>query len=884
MRATRFGAAALVFAVVAGLAGPTGLVVAGSAQAATSPVKAVATSPSPGDRFATPQTTISFRGITPAGLGSVRVIGSRSGVHRGRLVADPAGATIFRPRIPFVPGERVTVRTGVPIAGAGGDSFSFTVAHVAPNAPEVLPPGSGTGPDATVSTSPEPPSPAGSSRTAATCTPRLPTYHSEPYLLPPGACVNQAAAGTAPGYLFATPAGTGKRGDGAAIFDNRGDLIWYDPVNAPYVHNLEGVTYDSQSMLAFFQGANGSGHGYGEYVLMNRHYQVVSYIRAGNGDQADLHDLTITPQDTALIGCYVPVTMDLTAYGGTANQIVYDYVVQEIDVATGNVLFSWDSLQHVPVTASDYPVPANGAPFDYFHGNSIALTTGGNLLISGRNVSAVYDVNRSTGAITWQLGGTNSSFTLATGQKWFCYQHDVREVAPNTITIFDDGGVGPSTCPNHQSRALTVSINTTSHTATITRDLRHRPPLHAGYLGTNQLLPNGDTFVSWGNLAEITEYNPAEKPIFDMSFSGMTYRTFRVPWTGVPEYPPAVATRKGPGNTVVVYMSWNGDTQVKSWRVLAGSTLSSMRPVGPVKRKASFETKITVNTSARLIEVRARSGSGRTLATSLAVPTNYTPPRSGYYVGTQTGNVYNFDAPFEGSLILRHTKPAATLVGTVTPPTGRGYYLPSAAGNVYNFGARFYGSPAISGTTLSTPVVGMAAYRGTGYYVVTSGGDVYNYGKAPFQGSPQHSGVTATSPISGIAVDPKGGYWLVEQNGGVLNYGAPWYGSARGRSLSGPVVGIAAEPSGDGYLLVTSTGNVYNFGRAAYHGSPADAVVNLSSPVVGIATQRVTGARQQPTGYYVVCANGNVYNFGVFLPGSPNGPLLPSNADGMGTR
>jgi hypothetical protein len=405
VRVTCAGVAALAVAVVAGLAGPIA-VTSGLAGAATSRAKTVAVSPSPGDRFATPQTTISFRGVTPAALGTVHVTGSRSGVHPGSLVADPEGATIWKPRAPFVPGERVTVHTDVTIAGARGNSFYFTVAHIAPRAPEVLPLESGTGTGATVSASATPHGPASSSprsQVAATCKPGLISFRSEPDLLPPGDCVNQAATGTAPGFLFVDPKGTGNRGNGAAILNNQANLIWYDPVNEPKVHNLETVTYNGQPMLAFYQGNGAGAHGVGEFVLMNEHYQVVSYIRASNGDEADLHELTITPQNTALIGSYVPVKMNLTAYGGKASQVVDNYVVQEIDVATGNVLFSWNSLDHVPVTYSDYAVPGNGSTFDYFHGNSIALTSDGNLLISGRNVSAVYDVNRTTGAVIWEL-------------------------------------------------------------------------------------------------------------------------------------------------------------------------------------------------------------------------------------------------------------------------------------------------------------------------------------------------------------------------------------------------------------------------------------------------------------------------------------------------
>jgi hypothetical protein len=890
MRVAFAGVAALAVAVATGVAGSSALA-AGRGTASSARAPAAAVSPSPGDRFATPQTTISFRGVTPAVLGQVRVTGSRSGVHPGSLVADPDGATIWKPRAAFAAGERVTVNTGVRIAGTGGDSFSFTVARIAAHAPEVLPPDSGTGPRAVVRTAAAPSARSGSARSsgsrraASACKLGLSAFRSEPALTPPGDCVNRAAVRTARGDLFVTPGGTGSRGNGAAIVDNHGHLLWYDPVNAALVDNLEPVTFRGQRMLAFYQGSNLGGHGNGEFVLMNSHYQVVSYIRAGNGVQADLHELTITPQNTALVGAYVPVQMDLTAEGGTATQVVYDYVVQEIDIATGNVLFSWDSLSSVPIADSEFAVPTDGSAFDYFHGNSIALTSGGNLLISGRNVSAVYNVSRKTGAVVWELGGKHSSFKLApSGQQWFCYQHFARQPHSNVITLFDDGGQGPAACPNHASRGLTLTLNTASHTATVTRALQHSPALSAGFLGSYQNLRNGDSLISWGELAKVTEFSATGKPNFEMTVSGATYRAFRAPWAGSPYYPPAVASVRRKGNAVTVFASWNGDTQVASWQILAGASPSSLHRVGGLVRKTGFETGIGVTTSAPLVAARAEDASGKVLATSPAVPARYLPRRRGYYLGTQAGDVLGFGAPTDGSLVTAGRKAAAALVGIAVPPVGRGYYLVSSAGNIYNFAAPFDGSLPVLGRTPASPVVGLGAFRRSGYYLATAGGNVYNFGKAPFDGSPASSGTKLASAVSGIAVGPKGGYWLATQAGGVLNFRAPWHGSMTGKTLPAPVVGIAAEPDGRGYLLVTSKGNVYNFGSARWLGSPAASAVHLASPVVGIATEQATRARQQPAGYYVVCANGDVYNFGTFLPGSPDGETLPAPIDGVGSR
>jgi hypothetical protein len=72
--------------------------------------------------------------------------------------------------------------------------------------------GVGTGPRATVSAAAAPSRRVSSSLpslVAGTCKPRLASFRSEPGLLPPGACVNKAAAGTARGYLFVTPKAPG---------------------------------------------------------------------------------------------------------------------------------------------------------------------------------------------------------------------------------------------------------------------------------------------------------------------------------------------------------------------------------------------------------------------------------------------------------------------------------------------------------------------------------------------------------------------------------------------------------------------------------------------------------------------------------------------------
>src|ERR1700730_7307873 len=67
------------------------------------------------------------------------------------------------------------------------------------------------------------------------------------------------------------------------------------------------------------------------------------------------------------------------------------------------------------------------------------------------------------------------------------------------------------------------------------------------------------------------------------------------------------------------------------------------------------------------------------------------------------------------------------------------------------------------------------------------------------------------APIVGMAATPSGaGYMLVATDGGVFAFGdAAFRGSMGGRALAAPIVGMTVTPSGGGYFLVASDGGVF---------------------------------------------------------------------------
>ena len=91
-------------------------------------------------------------------------------------------------------------------------------------------------------------------------------------------------------------------------------------------------------------------------------------------------------------------------------------------------------------------------------------------------------------------------------------------------------------------------------------------------MGDTQPLPGGNVFVGWGSEPYFSEYSRSGKLLFEGELPGpdLTYRATLEQWVGLPLSPPVGAARQTDGKTTV-YASWNGATEVVSWRVLAGA-------------------------------------------------------------------------------------------------------------------------------------------------------------------------------------------------------------------------------------------------------------------------------------------------------------------------
>ena len=111
--------------------------------------------------------------------------------------------------------------------------------------------------------------------------------------------------------------------------------------------------------------------------------------------------------------------------------------------------------------------------------------------------------------------------------------------------------------------------------------------------------------------------------------------------------------------------------------------------------------------------------------------------------------------------------------------------------------------------------------------------------------------------ITGSAATPTGaGYWLVDSGGDVFSFGdARFAGSAGGRSLRKPVVAIVPTRSGNGYWEVGADGAVFAFGDAVAPAGDRLPGMKLKAPVVG-------AARVGANGLELAAADGAVFPLG----------------------
>lgn len=222
------------------------------------------------------------------------------------------------------------------------------------------------------------------------------------------------------------------------------------------------------------------------------------------------------------------------------------------------------------------------------------------------------------------------------------------------------------------------------------------------------------------------------------------------------------------------------------------------------------------------LDIPAGAGPGAIQVSTAQGLVSNTVPFSGIsrgaYALSSNGTVTTSgNAPFYGDLSTVGASTSSPAVQLIPTPTYQGYWILTQSGQVYAFGNATSFSSQIPS---SSQAVAMAAMpSGQGAFVLTQNGTVYALGSAQVYGS-----ATGPSPVS-IASTPNGlGYWIVTASGVVEAFGdAANYGSLP----QSAVPQVSTSSYADGTLLQQAgTPAVWVVENGALHHIPDSAIMD----------------------------------------------------------
>ena len=331
--------------------------------------------------------------------------------------------------------------------------------------------------------------------------------------LPPalqGVRLQLSGAGSPPpGYLLTDLTVGGGGGTVFAVaFDRSGAIRWYRGFPAdPGEHALEAEQQPDGHFTLFVGSSRGWEPVAGRYYEFTAAGESLAVYTAGSSYYTDPHELLLRGDGSADRAAYLfgydLRSVDLTALGGSANQLVAGHVILR-QSASGVVQFQWSAWDHLVLADWVAPPPnlAQLPSIDFDHPNSIELDSAGNYIVSFASLMQIVKIDPATGAMRWRFGGRQNQFTL-TGDPLdgFGIQHDVRLLPDGDLLLFDNGNA------HHppESRAVEYRLDTLAMTATVVWQYRHSPPVFTPYVGSAQRYGNGHTLVGFGAAGLMTE-------------------------------------------------------------------------------------------------------------------------------------------------------------------------------------------------------------------------------------------------------------------------------------------------------------------------------------------------------------------------------------------
>jgi len=347
---------------------------------------------------------------------------------------------------------------------------------------------------------------------------------------------------------------------GMLVVDEDGYIAWYTDFHKS---NFDFKYLPSDGEYVFTRRLANGPKVY--HYEMNESFELLDSITTVNGVKGDIHEFQIFPNGNRCVLATKDSLMDLSGMlisgvPGSASTTVIACVIQEFDPA-GNLVFEWNSLDHISPDHYSLDLVYNANSFDYVHANAIERDTDGNLIVSLRAASMACKIDHVTGDVIWKLGGNQSDFTF-TNDTGFYGQHDVRRTAAGTISVYDND------YPNNvAARGVEYSLDMTAMTATRVYQSDYLFQFDARALGSYGVLDNGYRLLGWGNVnrpAPSITLHDSNDDIAAEFFMKDTMVSYRAYFQELPNFPVRPEIQCNPnGNDIE--LSLNGSHSSYLW-------------------------------------------------------------------------------------------------------------------------------------------------------------------------------------------------------------------------------------------------------------------------------------------------------------------------------
>ncbi|KAA8906009.1 hypothetical protein TRICI_005192 [Trichomonascus ciferrii] len=418
---------------------------------------------------------------------------------------------------------------------------------------------------------------------------------------------------------------------GPHIFKADGELIWtgYGRFGNSVVNFMPSKGENGETRMSFFEGNVAfAGIGLGTYRAMDNRFDTTQHIGLKASYLHDFHEIKFTGPDTAVFSTYNPVPYKMSKFKESAFEDgwVFDNIITEVNTTTDEVVFQWNSLDHVSVgdTMVKSQMKSHGGsnldPFDYMHLNSIVKDDYGNYLISCRHLWSLYYIDGKTGDLIWTLstGNVDGDWEVD-DDATFGFQHDANWVKPSSIgrseeknvkyiSLFDNEKTGSGeTAHRAYPRGMIIRLeegkardSKKKGKVSLVKEYRLDTDKASPSQGSIQVLENGNVFIGWGPNPVISEHLFNGSIIFKASLPHATYKAYKSKFKGYPrENMSILSAYDGDSDTTTLYISWNGASEVEQWNVYSEEEFVTCTP------KSGFETVLHIRGFKKSIEIDA---------------------------------------------------------------------------------------------------------------------------------------------------------------------------------------------------------------------------------------------------------------------------------------